>query len=84
MERPRFAIRRWHMLFAASLLMVAGAFGMRWWYIERQLRRHVFRIGFENSMVSQLVDRDGRPKGPAIEIVREAARRAAYILNGCV
>ena len=54
---------------------------MRWWYIEWQLRRHVFRIGFENSMVSQFVDREGKPRGPAIEIVSEAARRAGIHLE---
>ena len=81
METPRLRRCGWFVLFAVSALMVAGTCGMRWWYVERQLHRHVFRIGFENSAVSQLVDRDGRPKGPAIEIVREAARRAGIHLE---
>src|SRR5579872_6204427 len=68
--------RRMYVLLGTGLLALAGAFGLRWWYREMELRRHVFRIGFEDSTVSQVMDRDGKPGGPAIEIVREAARRA--------
>ncbi len=81
METLRLSGRRRYVVLVAGLLALALAFAMRWWYVEVQLRRHVFRIGFEDSMASQSVDRDGKPVGPAIEIVREAARRAGIHLE---
>ncbi len=80
MAEHRFAKRR-AVLFAAGVLTLAAVVGLRRWYVERELGCHVFRIGFENSMVSQFVDRGGKPAGPAIEIVSAAARRAGIHLQ---
>ncbi|HTX38855.1 MAG TPA: histidine kinase dimerization/phospho-acceptor domain-containing protein [Bryobacteraceae bacterium] len=80
MDTRRGMKPRGHILLAACLLTLVGAASMRW-YVQWRLRRHLFRIGFENSMVSQFVDREGKPRGPAIEIVSEAARRAGIHLE---
>jgi signal transduction histidine kinase/ActR/RegA family two-component response regulator len=40
-----------------------------------------FRIGFEQSPPDQIVDSRGGPAGPAIEVVREAARRTGIELE---
>ena len=40
-----------------------------------------FRIGFEQSPPDQFVDSHGGPAGPAVEVVREAARRTGIKLD---
>jgi signal transduction histidine kinase/CheY-like chemotaxis protein len=41
----------------------------------------VYRIGFESSPPRQIVDPDGKPAGPIIEILSEAARRVGIRLK---
>ncbi len=71
----RLVNRRLHFLLGIGALTLAVAIGLQW-HRRLELRQHVFRIGFEDSAVSQVVDGNGKPGGPAIEIVTEAARRA--------
>ena len=52
---------------------------MRQW--QRQIYARAFRIGYQNSLPDQLILPDGSPGGPAVEIVREAARRAGIRLE---
>ena len=41
----------------------------------------VFRMGFQHSAPRQFVSADGQPYGPAIDTIREAARRAGIALR---
>ncbi|MGA3019741.1 MAG: ATP-binding protein [Bryobacteraceae bacterium] len=52
-------------------------------YVERSPRvpKRTFRIGFEWSPPDQFVDSQGGPAGPAVEVVREAARRIGIKLE---
>jgi signal transduction histidine kinase/DNA-binding response OmpR family regulator len=57
-----------------ATLLTAG------WLIERhsvepQRATTPFRVGFEYSPPHQFISEDGRPEGPAIEVITEAARR---------
>ena len=46
-----------------------------------QAQERVFRIGFEEAPPNHLVGADGQPDGLAVEVVREAARRAGVRLQ---
>ena len=48
---------------------------------QLQAEERVFRIGFEASPPNHLVGEDGQPDGLAVEVVREAARRAGIRLQ---
>jgi len=43
--------------------------------------QRTFRMGFEDSPPDQFVDAQGRPSGPAVEVVREAAKRSGIKLE---
>jgi hypothetical protein len=49
------------------------------WHTEETAR--TYRMGFEQSPPRQMVDAQGRPYGPNIDIIREAARRAQIKLE---
>jgi signal transduction histidine kinase/CheY-like chemotaxis protein len=60
------------------VLVAAVAIGAGWWWQRLHDLTRVtrpFRIGFEESPPQQQVGPDGRPVGPAIEILNAAARR---------
>ncbi|MGD0778774.1 MAG: ATP-binding protein [Candidatus Solibacter sp.] len=64
---------------ALLLAIGAGACFLLESYIDPS--RRTFRIGFEHSPPDQELLSDGSPGGPAIEIVREAARRRGIRLH---
>ncbi|MEP7364657.1 MAG: response regulator [Acidobacteriota bacterium] len=55
--------------------------GWGWYSYAHRTAGRVFRMGFENSMPEQRVGASGKPEGPAVEIVQEAARRAGIQLE---
>jgi signal transduction histidine kinase/CheY-like chemotaxis protein len=65
-------------LFAFALLI--PAIGYVWTREPVDLTR-IYRIGFESSPSRQYIDSKGRPYGPIIEMVSEAARRAGVRLE---
>jgi signal transduction histidine kinase/CheY-like chemotaxis protein len=60
---------------AVFLCLVAGSWALAIWVRNPARAARPFRIGFQKSPPYQLVTPDGLPAGPAIELVREAARR---------
>lgn len=73
--------RQWQVLTAAALLLAMSV-----WWVDRQMtdpRRssRPLRIGYQESLPYQVVAPDGAPSGPAVEIVREAAKRAHISLE---
>ena len=63
-------------LAAAALAIAAFAH----WHAP-DLKGRTFRIGFENSPPDQFIGPDNQPAGPAIQVVREAARRRGIRLE---
>jgi hypothetical protein len=57
-----------------AALAVGSALWLSWRQSSETFTR-TFRIGYEHSPPDQVVAADGSPGGPAVEIVREAARR---------
>jgi hypothetical protein len=55
---------------------VAIALGTGYFYRHREKRTRVFRMGFEQAPPRQMIDAEGRPYGPTIDILNEASRRA--------
>jgi signal transduction histidine kinase/CheY-like chemotaxis protein len=74
-------IRRVAWLGGALTLLAAAGFTARWWGASPSLQSRTFRIGFNQSQVSQFLGPDGNPIGPAVEIVAEAARRRGIRLQ---
>ena len=69
------------MLHRFTLLIGVGvpafiAFGFNLWLNRQQIPQSTYRIGYENNPPNMVVGADGKLGGLAIEIVREAARRA--------
>ncbi|MGP8246822.1 MAG: ATP-binding protein [Bryobacteraceae bacterium] len=62
---------------AAAALAIAA---LAHWHTP-DLRGRTFRVGFQNSPPDQLIGPDRQPTGPAVEIVREAARRRGIRLE---
>ena len=62
----------------AAVALAAAVF---YYWPEPDLKGRTFRIGFENSPPDQVLDSAGRPAGPAVEIVAEAARRSGIGLE---
>jgi ABC-type amino acid transport substrate-binding protein len=60
-------------LLAGALALVSVAIWAH--FRQRDLTQRTFRIGYENSPPDQLEMPDGSAGGPAIEIIKEAARR---------
>ncbi len=65
---------------AIAAAFVAIGLGYLWWDAAPDLRR-TYRMGFEQSPPRQFVDANGRPYGPIIDLVNEAARRAGVTLQ---
>ena len=63
------------LLVSATAALVCGGWAS-YRYATRTPPARVYRIGFQHSPPRQYVSADGRPYGPAIETVGEAARRA--------
>ena len=73
-RRVRNAVR-WSAVILAVALLAAGV----WIWRRRSFQppsNRTYRIGFQNSPPRQLVDKQGRPYGSAIDLLNEAARRA--------
>jgi signal transduction histidine kinase/ActR/RegA family two-component response regulator len=68
-----FVSRRLGATLAATTAISLGA-GYLYWHPKENSR--TYRMGFEQSPPRQMVDAQGRPYGPNIDILREAARRA--------
>jgi signal transduction histidine kinase/CheY-like chemotaxis protein len=70
--------RFWRGVFAVALTI--PIIGCLW---SRRTFDHsrIYRIGFESSPPRQLVDAQGKPSGPIIEMVSEAARRGGVRLE---
>ncbi len=64
----------------AAAASVALALGSLRWRRGPDLRR-TYRIGFQHAPPRQYVDRHGRPYGPGIELISEAARRTGVKLE---
>ena len=67
-------------LFAAVAALAALA-GWSWYRHVHRFETRVFRMGFEDSEPEQRRGADGKPEGLAVEVVREAARRAGVQLE---
>src|SRR5260370_12837585 len=70
-------LRNWRVQSLIGLMIVLGLAG---WWMATRLRdparaSRPFRIGFQQAPPYQYVPANGPPKGPAIEIITEAARR---------
>ena len=71
---------RWRIVAFAAIAVVV-AFGTAYMYRRRETPVRVFRMGFEQSPPRQMVDPQGRPYGPTVDILTEAARRAQIRLE---
>src|SRR5581483_1821434 len=64
----------WPALGAAAACAIAG-----WWLrnilTDPSRASHPFRIGFQQSPPYQMVDKDGQPEGPAVDMIKQAAQR---------
>jgi signal transduction histidine kinase/ActR/RegA family two-component response regulator len=72
-------IRRWGVVLGCG---VAAAGGLLWYYTATKppgLR--AYRMGFQDSPPRQFVTPEGKPGGPAIDVIREAARHAGLTLE---
>ena len=73
------ATRRWMLLLSSAILVGCG-----WIYFHYSTARpaaRTYRMGFQDSPPHQFVDTQGRPYGSAIDLTREAARRAGVKLD---
>jgi len=68
----------------AALALTSVTAAVAGWMVSRArmpLPPRVYRMGFQHSPPRQYVSDDGRPYGPSIETIREAARRAGIALK---
>jgi signal transduction histidine kinase/CheY-like chemotaxis protein len=79
--RLHFGRLRWRIPALGALLLAIAAGACILLRSRADFGGRTFRIGFEHSPPDQLVLPDGSPAGPAIEIVREAARRRGIRLQ---
>ncbi len=70
-------IRKTVLFAAAAVALTAVAIALR----PPDVKGRTFRIGCENSPPDQVIGKDNQPYGPAIQIVREAARRRGIRLE---
>jgi signal transduction histidine kinase/CheY-like chemotaxis protein len=73
------ATRRWVLILSAAILIGCVWIGLH--YSAARPPARTYRVGFEASPPVQFVDAQGRPYGPAIDLFREAARRADVKLD---
>src|SRR5689334_770541 len=66
--------RQWGL--AGVVVCLAGGLLFHGWLRDPTRVPRPFRVGFQDSFPFQGVAPDGSPRGPAVEIVAEAARRA--------
>jgi PAS domain S-box-containing protein len=57
-------------------VVALAAIGIELWLNKQRLPQATYRIGYENNPPNMTAGADGEPGGLAIEVVREAARRA--------
>jgi signal transduction histidine kinase/CheY-like chemotaxis protein len=74
LDRLRRDWRLWT-LAGIVLLSVGSVYWLTAVFRDPSRASRPFRMGFYNSWPNQLVAKDGSPDGPAVEIVKEAARR---------
>ncbi len=69
--------RDWRVRIALALVLSVGVGSWRLatWSGDPGRAIRPFRIGFQTSLPYQIIKPDGTPTGPAIELVKEAARR---------
>jgi signal transduction histidine kinase/CheY-like chemotaxis protein len=65
---------RWPALTLAAVTTIALGAAYLNWHTEEYTR--TYRIGFEQSPPRQMIDAEGHPYGPNIDLLREAGRRA--------
>ncbi len=73
---PRQRSQRLWLLAGVLLCLATVCWLVREWRHDPTRASTPFRVGYQNSRPYQYVDTDGSPAGPAVEIVKEAARRA--------
>jgi signal transduction histidine kinase/CheY-like chemotaxis protein len=66
---------RFRIAVALSTLLILGIWPLTRWLGDPARATRPFRIGFQTSPPYQIVAADGSPTGPAVELVKEAARR---------
>ena len=69
------------LLVLPAVVLAAGAGGWIWMHSRAAVPARVYRMGFQNSPPRQYVTEEGRPYGPAIDTIREAAKRAGIRLE---
>src|SRR2546421_8075178 len=70
---------RWRIGIVVAATAIALGTGYAFWRPKEMSR--TYRIGFEQSPPRQMVDAQGQPYGPSIDILREAALRAQVKLE---
>ena len=68
-------------LLAVSVAAAVITLGMGYLCRHRVEYSRTYRIGYEESPPRQMLDAQGRPYGPSVDILREAARRAGIKLE---
>jgi signal transduction histidine kinase/CheY-like chemotaxis protein len=77
--RVRFGTRRRVLILSSAVLAGCGWIGLH--YRTARPPARTYLIGFQYSPPRQYVDAKGRPYGPVIDLIREAARRADVKLD---
>src|SRR5690348_9450996 len=67
-------LQRWHVIIGCLAIVALGAFGAYWKFAPPKIV-HTLRIGFQISPPYHFPDAKGNASGPAVDFVREAARR---------
>ena len=67
----------WTVALGVLLCLAGGA----WWLFRDRTHDRVYRMGFQNMPPAQYADAQGRPLGPVVEAVEEAARQAGIRLQ---
>jgi signal transduction histidine kinase/ActR/RegA family two-component response regulator len=62
---------------AALLCLCAGV----WWWFRDRTHDRVYRMGFQHMPPAQYADAQGRPRGPIVEAINDAAARAGIRLE---
>ena len=66
---------------AAGLAVLVCAGLASWWWFRDLTHTRVYRMGFQHMPPAQYVDAQGRPRGPIIEAIEDAARRTGIRLE---
>src|SRR5579864_1918725 len=68
--------RDWRVWVTAGLLICLASWAVYYRASDPSHASRPFRVGFETSPPYQYFGADGKPTGPAVDIITEAARRA--------